>query len=355
MTIPIFIRLARANTLDVRPARVRAGRPRHRRPQPAHRAPRGAAERRHAADGVLARRRGGRHRRRGLAELPRPERAADARRRGATSSPPAARTSQEAPHIVLFPVARDVHHGAGVQPRRRPPPRGARGARRRRCERRRRGTERTSRCSWSTTSRTYFTSSRGLVRAVDGVSFTLGAAAARSASSASPAPARRCCPARSWACCRGKNTETPTGRVLFDGRDLRKAPKRAAAARSGASDVGVVFQDPMTSLNPVMKIGEQITESLRHHLGRRARATPASAAVELLALGRHHRARAPPRASTRTSSPAGCASGSRSPWRSSCGPELLIADEPTTALDVTVQAPDPRPAAGAAARAARWR
>ena len=71
----------------------------------------------------------------------------------------------------------------------------------------------------------------------------------------------------------------------------------------------MVFQDPMTSLNPVMKIGNQITEVLRQHLDI-SKDYAKELALALLAVGRHPRGRAPARASTRTRCRAGCASGS---------------------------------------------
>ncbi len=182
--------------------------------------------------------------------------------------------------------------------------------------------------------RTYFKSSRGLVRAVDGVSFTLEGG--QTLGIVGESGSGKTILSRSiMGLLPRKNTETPTGRVLFKGRDLRQAPKRQLQQIWGR-DVGVVFQDPMTSLNPVMKIGKQITESLRHHHGTR-KGDARTRAIELL---RSVDINEPER---RLDQYAHQLSGGMRQrvtiaMALACGPELLIADEPTTALDVTVQA-----------------
>jgi peptide/nickel transport system ATP-binding protein len=126
----------------------------------------------------------------------------------------------------------------------------------------------------------------------------------------------------------------PASRIEFDGRDLLAAPVESLRAIRG-KDIGVVFQEPMTSLNPVFTVGDQIAEVLRLHL----RLTPRQAAervVELLAeVGiPQPRARA-------GSYPHELSGGQQQrvmiAMAIACQPKLLIADEPTTALDVTVQ------------------
>ncbi|MDR2892205.1 MAG: ABC transporter ATP-binding protein [Deltaproteobacteria bacterium] len=124
------------------------------------------------------------------------------------------------------------------------------------------------------------------------------------------------------------------GRVLFEGEDmLRLPPEKLNRLRGGR--IGMIFQEPMTSLNPVLKVGEQVAEPLIVHFGMR----PAEAlkrAVELLAeVGLNN----PDRRAA--DYPHQLSGGMRQrvmiAMAMACRPSLLIADEPTTALDVSVQ------------------
>ena len=102
-------------------------------------------------------------------------------------------------------------------------------------------------------------------------------------------------------------------------------------------NIGMIFQEPMTSLNPVLTVGRQLTEPLELHLGM----TPAAVAGAGRRAARRWSGSPTPSgasASTRTSSPAGCASAMMIAMALSCNPALILADEPTTALDVTIQA-----------------
>ncbi len=182
--------------------------------------------------------------------------------------------------------------------------------------------------------RTYFKTSRGRVRAVDGVSFTLEGG--RTLGIVGESGSGKTVLSRSiMGLLPKRNTEMPTGHVLFKGRDLREAPRKELQ-RIWGRDVAVVFQDPMTSLNPVMKIGRQLTESMRRHLGI-SQAEANTRAVELL---RSVDINEPDRRLEQY--PHQLSGGMRQrvtiAMALGCGPELLIADEPTTALDVTVQA-----------------
>jgi peptide/nickel transport system ATP-binding protein len=125
------------------------------------------------------------------------------------------------------------------------------------------------------------------------------------------------------------------GQVLWDGRDLVPLPPSEMQKLRGR-DIGVVFQEPMTALNPVYTVGEQISEGLRLHEGL-SRAAALERAAELLALVHI------PMASRRVHDyPHQFSGGMRQrvmiAMALACKPRLLIADEPTTALDVTIQA-----------------
>lgn len=126
-----------------------------------------------------------------------------------------------------------------------------------------------------------------------------------------------------------------SGEVLFEGRDLLKLPKEQMRLVRG-KEIAMIFQDPMTSLNPVLKIGTQITESLKLHLGMNNDQARRRAAELLDLVGI-------PDASKRLDDyPHQFSGGMRQrvmiAMGLSCNPKLLIADEPTTALDVTIQA-----------------
>ncbi len=137
----------------------------------------------------------------------------------------------------------------------------------------------------------------------------------------------------------GLNPETNTivrgGEILFEGEDLLTASEKRMQSVRGPK-IAMVFQDPMTSLDPTMRIGPQIIEGLKKHLGMSGRRA-SERAVELLKLV------GIPNAEARLKQyPHQFSGGMRQrvviAIALACDPQVLIADEPTTALDVTIQA-----------------
>jgi oligopeptide transport system ATP-binding protein len=129
--------------------------------------------------------------------------------------------------------------------------------------------------------------------------------------------------------------EIEDGQVLFEGMDLLKLSEKEMEGIRGAG-IGMIFQEPMSSLNPVLTIGRQITEPLEVHLGLRGAAAENRAAelLEMVGIADSRRRLA--------DHPHLLSGGQRQrvmiAIALSCEPKLLIADEATTALDVTIQA-----------------
>jgi oligopeptide/dipeptide ABC transporter ATP-binding protein len=126
-----------------------------------------------------------------------------------------------------------------------------------------------------------------------------------------------------------------SGRILFRGQDLR-ACSASELNRLRGSQIGMIFQDPLTALNPALSIGRQLIDTIRTHqpLGRRAASVRAEELLALVGI--------PYPRQRLLAFPHELSGGMRQrvmiALAVSCNPSLLIADEPTTALDVTVQA-----------------
>ena len=182
--------------------------------------------------------------------------------------------------------------------------------------------------------RTHFASERGEVRAVDGVDLslergrTLGivgesgcgkSVTALSIMGLVPQPPGR----------------IAGGEVLFEGEDLLKLPARRMRDLRG-DKLSMIFQEPMTSLNPAFPVGEQVAEALLRH----KKITPAEAKNQAVEMLRRVRIPSPERRAR--DYPHQLSGGMRQrvmiAMALACNPRLLIADEPTTALDVTIQA-----------------
>ncbi len=179
---------------------------------------------------------------------------------------------------------------------------------------------------------THFRSERGLVRAVDGVSFSLERG--KTIGIVGESGCGKSVLSRSIMGLLPSNA-VRHGSVMFEGREIGNASSRVMKQYWG-TQMSMVFQDPMTSLNPVMRVGQQIMESLRFHLDVSKEYAEETALALLRSVGI-------PEAERRLREyPHQLSGGMRQrvmiAIALACGPKLLFADEPTTALDVTVQA-----------------
>jgi oligopeptide transport system ATP-binding protein len=182
--------------------------------------------------------------------------------------------------------------------------------------------------------RTHFKTQDGVVKAVDGVSYslepgeTLGivgesgsgkSVTALSVMQLNPKP-----PA-----------SYPEGEILFEGQDLLKVPEKRMQQIRG-NDIAMIFQDPMTSLNPVFTVGNQIREAIRIHQDlskSEANEKTVQVLTDVGIANPEQRAKEYPHQFS-----GGMRQRAMIAMALSCNPKVLIADEPTTALDVTIQA-----------------
>ena len=181
--------------------------------------------------------------------------------------------------------------------------------------------------------RTHFPTRAGLVRAVDGVSFHIDSGELLGVVGESGC-------GKSITALSIMRLISPPGKIVgdeifFDGKNLLKLSE-AEMRQIRGDDIAMIFQDPMTSLNPVFTVGEQIAEALRLHrkLSRKAARAAAIQAMSEVAI--------PDPARRVDDYPHQLSGGMRQrvmiAMALACDPKLLIADEPTTALDVTIQA-----------------
>ncbi len=182
--------------------------------------------------------------------------------------------------------------------------------------------------------RTEFRTGAGIVRAVDGVSYSVEAGEtvavvgeSGSGKSVTALSVMRLIP--------DPPGQIVAGTVTFAGRDLLTLTEPEMRKIRGA-EIGMVFQEPMTSLNPVLTIGRQITETLEQHRGMDRRAAIQRGEALLMQVGIAEPAR------RLKQYPHQLSGGMRQrvmiAIALACDPKLIIADEPTTALDVTIQA-----------------
>ena len=181
--------------------------------------------------------------------------------------------------------------------------------------------------------RTHFLTETGTVRAVDGVSFTLDRG--RTLGVVGESGSGKTILSRSIMGLLPTRNVVRTGSAKYEGTEVAGAGPEEMRGLWG-TEMAMVFQDPMTSLNPVMTVGNQITESLRYHLDMDKSEARETAIALLRSVG------IPEPAQRVKEYPHQLSGGMRQrvmiAIALACGPRLLLADEPTTALDVTVQA-----------------
>lgn len=181
--------------------------------------------------------------------------------------------------------------------------------------------------------KTSFATPRGRVRAVDGVSLEL--ARGETLGIVGESGSGKTVLSRSIMSLLPRRTTTQSGSIIFDGTEIVGADDKTLRTLWGAK-IAMVFQDPMTSLNPVVRIERQITESLRLHTSMDKAEAKATAIALLGQVG------IPSPIERVRSYPHQLSGGMRQrvtiAIALACSPRLLLADEPTTGLDVTVQA-----------------
>jgi oligopeptide transport system ATP-binding protein len=181
--------------------------------------------------------------------------------------------------------------------------------------------------------RVEFTTRRGVVYAVNGISFAV--ASGETLGIVGESGCGKSVTSLAVLGLLARNGRVSSGRALFEGRDLISLSDRALRRVRGR-EIAMIFQDPMTSLNPVLTIGRQIREALETHFGLNRKDADARAAELIDRVGipsANERLRDYPHQFS-----GGMRQRAMIAMALACRPKLLIADEPTTALDVTIQA-----------------
>lgn len=180
---------------------------------------------------------------------------------------------------------------------------------------------------------TYFETKKGLVKAVNGVTFSLEQG--RTLGVVGESGSGKSQTAMSILKLFESNQKIYDGQIIFDGKDITNFSEVQMAGIRG-NDVSVIFQEPMTSLNPVFTVNRQISEVLMLHQGL-SKEEAKKRSLEMLKLVRINNPE-----NVNNSYPFQLSGGMRQrvmiAMALACKPKLLIADEPTTALDVTIQA-----------------
>lgn len=180
---------------------------------------------------------------------------------------------------------------------------------------------------------THFFTDKGVVKAVDGVTFDL--IEGKTLGVVGESGCGKSITAMSVLRLIDKNGGIVGGSVMYDGRDISKIPM-ADMMKIRGNDISIIFQEPMTSLNPVFRIGDQIVEAIKLHqdLSKTEAHDKAVTMLKLVGIPRAER--------VVYDYPHQLSGGMRQramiAMALACDPKILIADEPTTALDVTIQA-----------------
>ncbi len=181
--------------------------------------------------------------------------------------------------------------------------------------------------------KTHFNTDKGVVKAVDGVTFDL--IEGKTLGVVGESGCGKSITAMSVMRLIDRNGSIVDGTIMYDGRDLAKI-KMDEMRKIRGNDISIIFQEPMTSLNPVFRIGAQIVEAIKLHqdLSREEAHDKAVSMLKLVGIPRAER--------VVYDYPHQLSGGMRQramiAMALACDPKILIADEPTTALDVTIQA-----------------